>query len=80
MVADLQHGRNAGASDRLAQIARMSVDSQPVRRPIVCLACTELPLAFDAMKTLPVFECDDIVFINSTIVHIDAAFDFAVGH
>jgi aspartate racemase len=61
LVADLQRGRLAGASDRLVQIARRSFDSQLARRPVVCLACTELPLAFDAMKTLPIFECDNIV-------------------
>jgi len=80
LVADMQHGRGAGASDRLVQIARRCFDSQFAHPPIVCLACTELPLAFEAMKTLSVFECDDIVFINSTMVHIDAAFEFAVGH
>jgi len=47
---------------------------------IVCLACRELLLAFEAMKTLSVFYCADLVFINSTLVHIDAALDFAVGH
>jgi aspartate racemase len=55
LVADLQRGRLAGASDRLVQIARRSFDSQFGRRPIVYLACTELPLAFEAMKTLPIF-------------------------
>jgi hypothetical protein len=48
-------------------------------RPAVCLACTELPLAFPRMKQLTTFEYDGILFINTTAVHIDAGFNFAVG-
>ena len=79
LVAELQLGRTEGASDQLVEIVRRCFAAQVARRPIVCLACTELPLAFETMKTLAVFECDGILFINSTTVHIDAAFDVAIG-
>jgi aspartate racemase len=45
----------------------------------VCLACTELPLAFPDRKMLATFEYDGILFIDSTAAHINAAFDFAVN-
>lgn len=55
------------------------VTALTLNRPVVCLGCTELSLAFETMKTLSVFQYDGIVFINSVMVHIDAAFEFAVA-
>jgi hypothetical protein len=69
--------RNITRRDALKFIARRSMGSQPARQRIVCLACTELPLAFKEMKTLSVFESEGIIFINSTMAHIDAALEFA---
>jgi aspartate racemase len=66
LIADLQLCRTAGDSDRLEKIARRAFDSLPTHRPIVCLACRELPLAFEEMKDVPIFECDDVAFINGT--------------
>ena len=48
-------------------------------QPVVCLACTELPLAFPEQKMLTTFEYDGVSYINTTAVHIVAAFDFAVN-
>lgn len=44
----------------------------------MCLACTELPLAFQEQKMLAHFEHDGVLYINTTAVHINAAFDFAI--
>ena len=79
LIAELQRGETTDASDRLVKIARRSLDSLRPDRAVVCLACTELPLAFEAMKTSSTFEYDDILFLNSTMIHIDATFAFAVG-
>lgn len=70
LIADLQLGKLDGAASRLSEIAKGS--------PTVCLACTELPLAFPDWKMLPTFEYDGILYINTTAVHINAAFDFAI--
>ncbi len=40
--------------------------------------CTELPLAFQEQKMRATFEYDGIFFINSTALHIQAAFDRAL--
>lgn len=77
LIGDLQLGKVDGAAERLGRIAKTSLGKQSGSR-IVCLACTELPLAFPEQKTLKNFEYDGAVYINSTAVHIDAAFDFAV--
>jgi aspartate racemase len=80
LITDLQLGKSENADQRLATIAKRSLDESRFRdQPAVCLACTELPLAFARMKQLATFEYDGIFFINTTALHIDAAFNFAVG-
>ena len=65
------------AAERIQKVAKLSFDRFR-HQPAVCLACTELPLAFARMKRLATFEYDGILFINTTALHIDAAFNFAV--
>jgi aspartate racemase len=77
LIADLQRGKLEGAAD-LGMIAKLATEQQIGGRPVVCLACTELPLAFPHRKAFPWFEADGILYINTTIVHAGAAFDFAV--
>jgi len=79
LITDLQFGKLDSADQRLATVARLSLDeNQFGDQRAVCLACTELPLAFARMKQLATFKYDGILFINTTAVHIDAAFNFAV--
>lgn len=78
LIADLQRGTTNGAADRLEEIVKLSTKlfDEP---PAVCLACTELPLAFQNMRSLGTFEYNGISYINSSSVHINAAFDFALA-
>ncbi|HEY1161157.1 MAG TPA: aspartate/glutamate racemase family protein [Terracidiphilus sp.] len=78
LIQDLQQGKLDGAGRRVDEIARISFADRFKAKPLVCLACTELPLAFPEHKMLPTFECGGIVYLNTTAIHIDAAFDFAV--
>jgi len=77
LIEALQLGRFEGTAERLGGIAKVVIDKQFRSQPLVCLACTELPLAFPAHKTQAVFECDGVQYLNSTAAHINAAFDFA---
>jgi len=79
LIAELQLGKLEGAADRLGRIAKISFKRQFRAQPAVCLACTELPLAFPAHKLLASFEYDGVLYVNSTAAHIDAAFDFAIN-
>ena len=79
LITELQLGKLEKAAERLGKIAGISFERPFRAQPIVCLACTELPLAFEAQKMLATFEYDGIRYINSTAVHIDAAFNFALG-
>ena len=48
--------------------------------PAVCLACTELPLAFPAHHDCAAFDSDGIRYVNSSVVHIESALSFAFSH
>jgi aspartate racemase len=77
---ELQHrGEVPGAAARLDAMVRACSGPQFSVPPLVCLACTELPLAFPELKALPVFEVQGIRYMNSTAVHIHAVFDYAVS-
>ena len=79
LIAELQLGKCERAAERIGSIARISFKQLFTAQPVVCLACTELPLAFAELKTLAMFEFDGVRYINTCAVHINAAFDFAVS-
>jgi aspartate racemase len=79
LIWDLQQGHTEGAAERLSRIAKLSCEAQPgSTQQVVCLACTELPLAFQGMKRLLTFEYDHILYMNSSMVHVNAAFKRAI--
>jgi aspartate racemase len=78
LIADLQLGKLEGAAKRLGRIAKTAFQPQFTVQPAVCLACTELPLAFPEQKMFATFECNGILYINTSAVHLNATFDFAV--
>lgn len=78
LITDLQLGKVAGGAERLERIASISFRPEFRDQPVVCLACTELHLAFEKMKTLASFECGGFLFISPSVVHINAALNFAV--
>ena len=79
LIAELRLGKLAGAAAKLGKIARISFERQFKTQPAVCLACTELPLAFPEQKMLSTFERGGVIYVNTAAVHIDAAFHFAVA-
>jgi aspartate racemase len=78
LIGQLQRGKVEGAAETLGQIAASSF-GQFKAQPLVCLACTELPLAFPDKKKLATFEHDGITYLNTSAAHIDAAFALAIG-
>ncbi|MGA8108153.1 MAG: hypothetical protein WB974_01885, partial [Acidobacteriaceae bacterium] len=46
-------------------------------KPVVCLACTELPLAFPGRRTYPSFQYGGVTYINTVAAHINAALESA---
>ncbi len=74
---DLYQDEITGARDRILGMCRESVDVRS--NDVVCLACTELPLAFPEHKDAPCFEADGMWFVNTTAVHIEAILREALG-
>ncbi len=73
LIADLQRGEFEGAGERLIEIAKSSIRGRFRAPPAVCLACTELPLAFPQQKTLPALVSISHVLFKSAIVQDVAA-------
>jgi len=74
----LSCGRDNGASARIRQVIVESGLHRANPSAAVYLGCTELPLAFPAHKHEGTFEIGGVRCINSTALHIRAAFEFAI--
>jgi aspartate racemase len=79
IIAEIHREHIAGADERIDAIARACCGGEVPPDTAVCLACTELPLAFPGSKESPSFERDDIRYINTAAAHIHALFRFACG-
>ncbi len=77
LIADLEQGRIEGAADHLGNMAWTAWEELFRGLPVVCLACTELPLAFPEHASRASFEHCGARYINSNAAHIDAIFDAA---
>ncbi|MGH8279781.1 MAG: aspartate/glutamate racemase family protein [Gammaproteobacteria bacterium] len=74
LIAELQRGSSPDALERLGEIVRASCTPAANGQPVLtCLACTELPLAFDAHATRPILQYGGITYVNTLAAHIDAA-------
>lgn len=77
LILALQAGRGQEGAALMAAMARrafeqLGVPEGPERA--VSLSCTELPLAFPALRHLPLFEDQGLRWVNTSIVHAHAAF------
>jgi len=70
LIAALQAAEVEGATERLGNIAKASYQAQFSGPPVVCLACTELPSAFQDRRVQASFEADGVLYINSSILLI----------
>jgi aspartate racemase len=74
---DLCQGKIDGPREWILGVCRESASDRS--RDVVCLACTELPLAFPEHKETAYFEVDGMRFVNTTVVHIEAVLREALG-
>jgi aspartate racemase len=73
LIAELQAERHDNAASRLRGVVDASVAPSAGLRT-VCLACTELPLAFPAIEAESNLVLDGVRYINTTMIHAKAAF------
>ena len=68
--SELCRGEIAEARQQILRLSRESLYDGS--NDVVCLACTELPLAFPEHREAAYFETDGIRFVNTAVVHIEA--------
>ena len=74
VIERLYQGKTDGTSLAINEIARSCISSDLLYNTVICLGCTELPLAFEGFNDMPSFESSGIKYLNSTVVHALAAF------
>jgi aspartate racemase len=73
LISELYADRNEDAASRIRSVVDRSL---PItgRARAVCLACTELPLAFPEIEGESFLVVGDVCYVNSTMIHARAAF------
>lgn len=77
LIGELQRDSARHAPERLGRIAKAAFQEQFEGRPLVCLACTELPLAFPDRMRQASFEEDGVVYVNTVAAHVNAVLEAA---
>lgn len=73
LISELYAERDEDAAGRIRNVVDASFPKNGTVRA-VCLACTELPLAFPNIERETNIVMDDIRYINTTMIHAKAAF------
>ena len=73
---DLYVGRIQSARDKIINISKQHIVDPSTE--VVCLACTELPLAFPEHQNSASFVEQGITYINTTVAHVDVIFETAI--
>jgi aspartate racemase len=79
IISQLQAGKRQGTSAKIHGIVERAFPAGSAGRKVACLACTELPLAFPQFVDSPTFEVDGVLYVNTTIIHAKAAFEYATS-
>ena len=78
LISDLFEGKTENGSTVINEVVDSAYKQMDTKQKIVCLACTELPLAFSGKEHLPTFAEKEVTYLNTTIIHAKAAFDYAL--
>lgn len=74
---DLYQGEIGDIRERILELCKAYSDGPA--GDVVCLACTELPLAFPDHIDTAQFKVGDICFVNTTAAHVDAVLQTALS-
>ncbi len=78
LIDELMQGGCKQGNSRLDQVVNSSPEMTGKNKKTACLACTELPLAFPGQEHLETFEHNGVLYLNTTIIHVNAAFRYAI--
>ena len=73
LISELYEDKHQDAAARITDVVRRHPPSLS-RTPTACLACTELPLAFEEVESATQATIDGVRYVNTTMVHAKAAF------
>jgi aspartate racemase len=73
LIAQLQRGDSHSAALQIERVAKEAFQSRSGSQSVVCLACTELVLAFPEHKFSSRFKVNGVTYLNSSATHIEAA-------
>ena len=79
LLKQLRGGRTRGAVEQLSSIAAAAGVRAEGPRSVVCMACTELPLAFTKRGRAASFEFGGVTYVDTSAAHAEAAFALAAG-
>lgn len=80
LISKLQRGDSEASAQSLDALVREVSFRQFNAPPTVCLACTELPLAFPTQHDCAIFDSDGFGYVNPSVIHIEAALSIAFSH
>ena len=78
LISELFKGENNNGRARLAGMVDSALDQLPLHSKAVCLACTELPLAFKGCEQRQTFQDNGVLYLNTGMIHVNAAFRYAI--
>ncbi len=78
LISELFEGKCKEGQYRVNQIVCSAYNETSHRKKVVCLACTELPLAFAGKEHLETFEENGVFYLNTTMIHANATFRYAI--
>lgn len=79
VIGELQLGDEVSDKHAIKSVVENTAKQFRNGRVGVCLACTELPLLFPEYVDDPYFEVDGVLYLNTTIIHAIAVYNFASG-
>ncbi len=78
IIARLYANDTESASSNIEKVVRASLSDVESQNVAVCLACTELPIAFGDNGTKTKFVHNGIVYLNSSMVHAEEIFSACI--
>ncbi|MBI5580614.1 MAG: amino acid racemase [Deltaproteobacteria bacterium] len=78
LISELFKGKSENGRSRIDQVVRSSFEQTEIKKKVVCLACTELPLVFEGKEQYETFGDNGVFYLNTTIIHANAAFRYAI--
>ncbi len=78
LISDLFEGKTESGRVILKDVIESAYKHKNTKQKSVCLACTELPMVFYGKEQSATFVDGDVFYLNTTIIHAKAAFEYAV--